>query len=154
MIKTDLNSPELQLYAKLNENFAKMIEIAKEEIKKNSELGKYFVDGDKAYYMIQQYTSKDACEGKFETHKRYIDIQIVLDGEEQIRFDTLDTLTPMSEYDSSKDCALYHMNSSYDSVNLRKGELAIIFPDEAHAPGLSVGNSPSTVRKMVAKVAY
>ena len=34
MIITDLNSPELQLYAKLNENFAKMIEIAKEEIKK------------------------------------------------------------------------------------------------------------------------
>lgn len=154
MIITDLNSPELSLYAGLNQYFAKMLEIAKEAMESPAEVGKYALDGDKAYYLMQEYDTKSVDAAKFETHKRYIDIQIVLEGAEQIRFETVDELDVMTEYNAEKDCALYFMNKTYDSVNLLKGQVAIIFPEEAHAPCVSMGDTPTHVRKMVAKILY
>ena len=142
MIITDLNSPELSLYASLNGYFAKMLEIAKEAMESPAEVGKYALDGDKAYYLMQEYDTKSVDAAKFETHKRYIDIQIVLEGAEQIRFETVDELDVMTEYNAD------------DSVNLLKGQVAIIFPEEAHAPCVSMGDTPTHVRKMVAKILY
>ncbi|MBQ9112494.1 MAG: YhcH/YjgK/YiaL family protein [Clostridia bacterium] len=154
MIITDLNSPELTLYAKTNDSFAQIFEIAKAALNSIPEDGKYALDGDKVYYSVQSYDTKPASEAKFETHEKYIDIQVILDGEEIIRFDTVDKLNVTVEYDKTRDCAFYAMNDEYDTVRLRRGELAIIFPNEAHAPCVAPNDTPAPVHKMVAKILY
>ena len=152
MIVTTLNSPELELYASLNKNFAKVFEIAKKAMKEPPAVGKYAIDGDDAFFMIQEYDTKDPTAARYETHKNYIDVQIILSGEEEIRFETLDKLSVQTDYNPEKDIAFWNMTDEYDSVRLIGGELSIIYPDEPHAPSLSTQNGRSHVIKLIAKV--
>ena len=152
MITTTLNSPELELYARLNKNFGKIFEIAKKAMTDLPAVGKYAVDGDDCFYMIQEYDTKEPSCGRYETHKNYIDIQIILRGEEEIRYETLDKLSVQTPYNAEKDIAFWNMTDEYDSVRLISGELSIIYPDEPHAPSLSARCGQSHVIKLIAKV--
>ncbi len=154
MVVTNINSPELGLYEKLNENFAKAFEIVKAAVQNVPEVGKYEVDGKNVYYMSQEYLTKTPGEAKFEAHKKYIDIQVVLDGEEIIRFDAPEKLSVTQEYDEVKDCMLFAMNREFDSVRLGKGDMTIIFPGEPHAPGIGTAAEPAGVKKLVIKILY
>lgn len=154
MIVTDINSPQLELYGKLNERFAQSFEIIKNALKSIPDVGKYEVDGNNFYYMSQEYLTKVPGEAQFEMHKKYIDIQVVLDGEEIIRFEAPGKLAVTREYDENKDCMLFAMNREFDSVRLRKGDLTIIFPGEPHAPAIGTAAQPTTVKKLVIKILY
>ena len=154
MIISNLNSPELPLYGAMNEDFKKIFDIAKECMKNIPEVGKYFVDGDRVYYMIQSYDTKTEEKVQYEAHAKYIDVQIVLEGEEIIRFDTAEGLAVTENRLEEKDCIKYAMNKGYDTVYLKAGEFALIFPNELHAPGVAVNNIPKGVKKFVAKIRY
>lgn len=150
MIITNLNSNELSLYAGLNPYFQKAFDVAKTVCANVPEDGRYDVDGDNCYYMIQSYETKSPFEARFESHRKYIDIQVVLDGEEIIRFETASKLVLAKPY--TEDYELFVMNKDYDSVRLNKGEIAIIYPGEPHAPGISADGSSKSVRKLVVKI--
>ena len=45
--------------------------------------GKYVIDGERIYVSIQEYETKSYGDCRFETHKRYADIQCILQGREQ-----------------------------------------------------------------------
>ena len=152
MIVTSLGSPELALYAKLNKYFEKIFEIAKAADPETIEAGRYELDGDDCFYTVHKYETNDTLDAKFETHEKYIDVQIILSGEEEIRFQTLDKLTALTEYDTQKDIAFWKMTDEYDSVRFETGELTVIFPQEPHAPSLDTENGKSSVVKLVAKV--
>lgn len=40
--------------------------------------GKYVIDGERIYVSIQEYETKSYGDCRFETHKRYADIQCIL----------------------------------------------------------------------------
>lgn len=149
MIITYLGAPENALYEKLNANLAKAFDIAQAVLRNTPEDGRYDVDDD-VYYMIQSYKAKSPFDAKFEAHREYIDIQMVISGEEIIRFDRASKLSLCKEY--TPDCELYSMNKDYDSVRLVAGELAIIFTGEPHAPGIKADGAPEDVRKLVVKI--
>ena len=150
MIVTNLKSSELCLYSKLNKYFPAALEAAKNAMNENLESGRYDIDGDECYYMIQRYDANPPTDSKFESHREYIDIQIMLDGEEIIRFDSLDKLSRMTDY--TPDYELFAMNENYDSVRLCAGDLVIIYPGEAHAPGILADGAEARVCKMVVKI--
>ncbi len=152
MITTTLSSADLAVYAKLNKNFAKVFEIAKKAMTDIPAVGKYTVDGDDCFYMIQEYDTKEPSKGRYETHENYIDVQIILRGEEEIRYETLDKLSVETAYNTEKDIAFWNMTDEYDSVRLVSGELSIIYPNEPHAPSLSSASGQSHVIKLIAKV--
>ncbi len=152
MITTTLKSSELELYAKLNKNFEKIFDIAKKAMTDIPAVGKHEVDGDECFYMIQEYDTKAPSAARYETHNNYIDVQIILRGQEEIRFETLDKLSVDTEYNAEKDIAFWKMTDEYDSVRLLAGELSIIYPDEPHAPSLSTESGQSHVIKLIAKV--
>ena len=152
MITTNLGSPELELYARLDKNFGKIFEIAKKAMIDVPAVGRYAVDGDDCFYMIQEYDTKEPSRARYETHDNYIDVQIILRGEEEIRFETLDKLSVETPYNPEKDIAFWNMTDEYDSIRLEAGELSIIYPDEPHAPSLSTANGESHVIKLIAKV--
>ncbi len=151
MIVTSFDSPMLPTYLKTHERLAPALEAAKKLIAENAEDGKYIIDGDNIYIMISTIETKLPENAKFEVHHNYIDIQLVLEGRELIGFDEYADLEKM---DTNKvDCENFFMNEKYDKVYLEKGQFAIIFPEEPHAPGVAA-DAPSRVRKMVLKIKY
>ena len=113
--------------------------------------GRYEIDGDHSYAMVMTYDTAASEELKFEAHKKYIDIQLMLEGVEfmDISLDkSLDVDTPYSE---RNDVALFKSPEHFTSVFLESGNFAVLYPHDIHQPGRKVGDSKQ-VRKMVLKV--
>ena len=138
-------------YAKLSEAIAKALEILsdKELIEKDD--GRYEVDGDNLYYLVQRYATKPAEQCKLEAHKRYIDIQFVADGEEIMGYCPVDNLEVQMPYNPEKDIILYKKPDNITEVKLGGGMFAVLFPQDAHMPKCRI-DGPSEVHKVVVKV--
>ncbi|MHB8088995.1 MAG: YhcH/YjgK/YiaL family protein, partial [Anaerolineaceae bacterium] len=92
-------------------------------------------------------TTKPLAEGKWEAHRRYLDVQYMLSGCERIDFALLHTMK-LGEYNAEKD--FQAMSGSGSTLNLVEGSFAVFFPQDAHMPGLAVGK-PEWVKKVVVK---
>ncbi len=112
------------------------------------------IDGNTVYGMLQSYETKTPRETvPFEGHRKYIDIQYVIEGKETIYWMPMSGLTPTTPYDDAKDiwfCQFTREGST--PVVLSAGQLIVLFPEDAHAPMHSAG-APTHVRKIVIKVA-
>lgn len=83
-----------------------------------------------------------------EVHREYIDIHILLEGEEIIGWKPLcDAKDERKEYSESDDCALYG-DKCFTPIKLFPGQFAIVWPEDAHAPLIGEG----TIRKLIVKV--
>jgi len=139
------------LYVGLNAGFAKAFEVLKDESLIKKEDGKYTVDGNKIFYTIHRYTTKPLSEGKLEAHRKYIDIQFLLEGVELLGYAPLKGLTIADEYNAEKDIAFYQTPREITKVKLEPGLFCILFPNDAHLPCRQV-DKPAEVRKVVIKV--
>jgi YhcH/YjgK/YiaL family protein len=125
--------------------FLKTSDLTKLEIKR------YDIDGDNLYAPISEYQTKNPEDAKFEAHKKYIDIQYVISGTEQM------SVAPMAQkkevlvpYDAVKDVEFMTVSGSSD-YKATPERFFIFFPSDIHRPGVKTGeNSP--VRKVVVKV--
>jgi len=111
--------------------------------------GRDDVQGDSVFALKQEYLTKPPEDGMWESHRRYADIQFIVEGEEQMGYAPVDSLTVTKPYDESGDAALYKGDGQF--LSLRSGWFAIFFPEDAHMPCRSL-STPSSVRKIVVKV--
>ena len=84
-----------------------------------------------------------------ETHRKYIDIQYVLEGEEYVYIadtETLDVNTPYTD-----DIIFYNVPQKYTRIKLKTGDYVVLYPQDAHCPCVACEN-PSKVKKVVVKV--
>jgi len=109
--------------------------------------GRVDLDGDHVYVLVQEYTTKPLEEGKWEAHRRYLDVQYILSGSERIDFALTNTMK-LGDYIEERD--FQAMSGSGSTLNLKAGSFAVFFPQDAHMPGLAVG-APSQVKKIVVK---
>ena len=137
-------------YAGLHPRFAAAFEFLK-KLPADQPLGRFELDGDNCFALVQSYTTKPAADGKFESHERYIDIQFIQSGQETLLWAPRATLQVTQPYNSEKDVAFYSLPARTTPVNLMAGEFAIFFPEDGHAPGIEYGGA-MTVRKVVIKV--
>jgi YhcH/YjgK/YiaL family protein len=107
------------------------------------------IDGDKVFAMHQEYKTKPRAQGLWESHRKYIDIQYVVSGVEQMGFANLEQLTT-GEYDAAKDFVPHEGSGSF--VLLPAGMFTLFMPTDVHMPGIAVDN-PHPVKKVVVKVA-
>ena len=107
------------------------------------------IDGKQVFAMIQKYNSKPRAQGFWESHRKYIDIQHVVDGVEHMGYANIDNLTP-GNYDADKDLIVHEGSGSF--VVLHPGMFALLFPVDGHMPQIAV-ESPHPVKKVVVKVA-
>ena len=115
--------------------------------------GKHEIDGSKIYASIQNITTKSLEEAKFEAHRRYADIQIVMEGAEQIGVTLFEDLEIRTPYNEPKDVELYEPKTpEYSEVAMRPGYFVLLMPSDIHMPCLAV-KDPQPVKKMVIKVA-
>ena len=114
------------------------------------ECGRYNIN-DNIYANIETYTTKEA--GKFEAHRNYIDIQILLSGEEFIDITRREGLSTIEEYSSEKDIEFLSDGENYiNRIKLEQKVFAVIYPHEAHKPQLTCNNTPLQVKKVVIKI--
>ncbi|MBF0594392.1 MAG: YhcH/YjgK/YiaL family protein [Candidatus Omnitrophica bacterium] len=110
------------------------------------------INGRDLFVRPSSYRTKNPDEGKFETHRVYMDLQYVVQGAEIMETAPVDVLEALTEYDSSKDCQFFKAGKDISRTLVRAGEFAVFFPGEAHRPCCSPENAPSDVKKLVFKV--
>jgi len=138
------------LYANLHPRFKAAFDFLKQPGTATSPIGRVDLDGSSLYAMTQAYDTKPIHEGKLEAHKKYIDIQFILDGEEFMGYAPLKNQPAAKPFDAEKDCGFYDGEAWF--TLFRKGMFAIFFPQDAHLPGRYTEKS-AHVRKIVIKVA-
>lgn len=145
------NIKNCEMYYKLNKGFEKAFDFIKKAVRENLPIGKYEIDGNEVYALIQEYKTKLKEEGKFEGHRKYIDIQYIISGIEKIDVIDISKLESNIEYNEEKDIEFYKDNSKTGNVVLEEGEYAIFYPTDIHKPGM-VFDSITDVKKIVVKV--
>lgn len=136
------------LYSGLGKNILLALEYLRKTDFANMEAGRYDIDGENMYVILVDYTTKRSADCQLEAHRKYMDVQYMVEGAEHIGYAAFIGQIPVTRYDGEKDVAFFKGELSF--INLTKGMFAIFFPDDLHMPG--VGENPSPVRKAVVKV--
>ena len=109
------------------------------------------IDGDNLYASVSEAMTKNEEDTKFEAHRKYIDIQHVINGAEQM------SITPISDkkeelvpYDPAKDVEFMTVNRTASHV-ATPDRFFIFFPSDIHRPSVKIGEN-KIVRKVVVKV--
>jgi biofilm protein TabA len=111
--------------------------------------GRYEINGDRLFAIVSSYETQPLERVPWEAHRRYIDVQYLVAGAERIGYAELTSLTA-GEYDAHRDCL--SASGAGGTVALTAGSFAILFPHDAHRPGVDLDRS-TRVRKVVVKVA-
>lgn len=111
--------------------------------------GKYPIDGDNVFATVTEDPTKDFEKTNWESHKKYVDLQCIISGDEKMGVWPVDEATVTKPYDEQKDVANYTAEGKFYTGNT--GKFFIFFPKNAHRPGITPGgNQP--VKKIVIKV--
>ena len=116
--------------------------------------GKVEIDGTNVYAIFQSFPSTPVSGAlKFEVHRRYIDIQYLVDGKELMGWAHSDKMMTTIPYNADKD-ALYGVVplESVTYIRYSAGQAVILYPSDAHSPGLADGISEA-IKKVVVKIA-
>ena len=115
--------------------------------------GRTGIDGDRVFALVQRYETVRTDVPKFEHHRKHIDVQFIASGEEVIGWATSETMKITAAYDEKKDICFGTVGpGTWTPVHLQTGQLAVLWPEDAHAPKLAAGD-PVPVMKIVVKVA-
>lgn len=115
--------------------------------------GRYEIDGDRVYAMAQRYETIVPAEPRFEAHRKYLDVQFIASGSEVIAWAPVRLMKISDPYEEEKDiCFGLVEKGRWTPVRLEAGQLAVLYPEDAHAPRLAAG-LPGQAVKVVVKVA-
>lgn len=113
-------------------------------------LGTHEVSPD-FYYNVMEYVPSPEEGVLYESHRKYIDIQRLYDGEERMMVADTATLTPATPYDADKDFLLYENGSNLAGLLFRPGSCLVLFPGNAHK-AVRNGEKETRVKKIVGKL--
>jgi len=104
------------------------------------------------FALEQVYRSKPRAEGFFESHRRYIDVQVIVTGEEWMELADLTSFPADTLYQAERDLLKHPDLAEATRLHVRAGEAAVFFPEDVHMPCLQGAAGPVLVRKTVVKV--
>ena len=109
--------------------------------------GRYEIDGDDIYANVDEYQTK--TQSRLEYHRKYIDIQFLAIGEENIGYCNLKELEIKEDFNEKKDVGFG--SGKTDFIKIYGSKFMILFPQDAHQPCMAIDN-PLKVKKVVVKV--
>jgi len=135
-------------YFALNPGFAAAFAFLRRPDLRELPVGRYEIDGDAVYALVQRQMGRKADAGKLEAHKKYIDIQVVLGGVDTMGWRSTPTCEEIAmPYSAEKDAMLFtDQPTAWAAVG--PGEFAIFFPADAHLPLISDGELQKVVLKV------
>ncbi len=108
--------------------------------------------GGGVFVSEECYQSKARPDGFFESHRKYIDIQIIFEGEELMEVADIGSLKPTMEYNAERDLLKYADTAEASVLKVFPGQAAVFFPSDGHMPTLRVREAGGLVRKSVIKI--
>lgn len=114
-----------------------------------TDLGRYELDGDNIFYMVQSYDT-DPSKTVSESHRKYIDIQFMVEGEEIIGVADISSEKELTEAKEENDVWFY--NCKTEPLTLSAGKYMVLYPNDLHCPGVATNGKALTCRKVVVKV--
>ncbi|MBS1663358.1 MAG: YhcH/YjgK/YiaL family protein [Bacteroidetes bacterium] len=143
---------QLHWYKVISPNFEKAINYVLTTDFSAMDLGKYPIDGEEVFAIVNEYTTKPPSECTAESHQDYADIQIIINGAERFGYVPLIDQPASTPYNPDKDYALYDLpEDSFNYITLPAGQFIIFFPSDIHLPEL-FQHQPDLVKKVVVKV--
>lgn len=157
MIFTNIND-KLQ-----NSSLTKDIQFCIDYAEKNREKilslenGSYDVDYNGIKMNVGKYFTKKENDKFWESHKRYLDVQIMIDGSERVTFNDIRNMKEKS-FDLERDLVILEGNKLFDIV-IENGDVLVFFPNDVHKPELDILDSENeeeceNKKKIVTKVVF
>lgn len=102
--------------------------------------------------IISEYKTHFVNEKGYEAHRKYIDIQIPINGIERVRYKPIEFLCETTEYNAENDFILFScIGDSVADFIIGDGYFLVLFPDDGHMPQICV-NQPEFIKKITIKV--
>jgi len=120
----------------------------------DKEVGKYQceeLEEGILFAMVQEGSTNPAADGKLENHQDYLDIQIMLDGSEEVGYEDVDGLAESIPYDKTKDIAFFDATEKLQMITISKNMFYIVYPQDGHMPCRHSENERK-YRKIVVKL--
>ncbi len=114
------------------------------------ENGRYEIDGENVYAIVNSYDTKPIGDCGWEAHLRYCDIHYSVSGSERIGYAHKSHMLEIQEYNPDKDFALY--TGAGDWITVREGSFCLLLPEDIHAPGAIAGEHSTHLKKVVIKL--
>jgi biofilm protein TabA len=111
--------------------------------------GRHPIAGENLFVIAEQAPGRAREAARLECHRRYIDIQLVLEGIDEMGWKPLaDCHDPVSDYSAENDIRFFH-DAPAAWIATPPDAFCIFFPEDAHAPLVSKGE----IRKVIFKIA-
>jgi YhcH/YjgK/YiaL family protein len=114
-------------------------------------LGRTDIEGSDMFLTVSEAETRSPEQVRFEAHRRYIDIQLVVRGQESIGYAPVASLVSSEPYDATKDIEFFSVPQESATLALRAGDFAVFAPGDGHRPSLHL-DGPHVSRKVVVKV--
>lgn len=134
----------LEQYTGLFENLDTCIEWIQTHDMDEVPFGRTDIQGDDIYLNVMECDNRPDSEMSFETHSRYMDLQMVLEGSQLYQV-ALEDLEETQEYDEAEDVALYKGTPSCAGV-LDEERFAVFMVEEAHKTNIRPADCPKSVK--------
>lgn len=144
LIKSENSSEDLE--KRIKEAVQYIVNISTDNLK----TGRYEVN-NWFYYTVQYYQTGLSEDCRLESHKEYVDIQMILEGEEAIDVANIAELQKTEQYSIENDIAFWKPIRNMMRMVLCAGSYVVLYPRNAHRGGIRV-NRTSWVKKIVGKV--
>lgn len=111
------------------------------------------IDLRRGVFIIEQcYLTKKCSELFFESHQKYIDLQLILSGQEAVHVSHLSNLNISEDYNKEHDYFMYSNIDECSRILLQSNETCLLYPNDGHMPSISINNKPDVVHKIVMKI--
>lgn len=105
-----------------------------------------------AFVIEQAYPTRLRADGFFESHRKFIDVQAVFEGEELMEVADIARMTVKQPYNEKRDLIIYEDSTEASLLRVYAGQAAVFFPCDVHMPTLRVRATAVNVRKCVVKI--
>ncbi|HEX2099546.1 MAG TPA: YhcH/YjgK/YiaL family protein [Candidatus Synoicihabitans sp.] len=103
------------------------------------------------FALEQVYRTKPRAEGRLEAHRKYVDLQALVQGGEWMRVIDATELKVEEDRLEERDVRFFFDAPEASDWRIRVGDVVVFFPIDAHMPSLALGD-PAVVYKTVVKV--
>jgi len=135
-------------YAKLHPLFPSVFDFIRNTNLRSLAPGRYDIVGDDLFAIVEHVQGRTRTEAKLECHRHYIDIQLILEGIDEMGWKALaDCQKPVSDYSAEKDIQFFH-DTPATWFAAPPHHFCIFFPEDTHAPLVAKGE----VRKVIFKI--
>jgi YhcH/YjgK/YiaL family protein len=117
-------------------------------------IGRYELTEDGLTYAnVSEYEAKEPEATRYEAHRKYIDLQYVISGEEGMEILPLSVGTEGDEYNPQKDIIFFKDKTKGNLRRADKSVFFVFFPDDVHKPCIRI-NEGSHIKKLVIKIPF